>query len=249
MTEGPRWFYAVGDERIGPVAEAELRRWLAVGKIPPDTLVWAPGLEQWTPAEQVIDFRPGEEPEPEPATTPPPPPPSRPSPGHPSQLRPWVRYWARMLDLALFSFLVGLALDPVAGDFDPEQPDYAFLAVSFLLVVMLEALSVAIWGTTPGKALLRVRLRRADGTRLDLRQSVQRAFRVFVVGEGMLLPIVTIACMAFSFQRLMGRGLTWWDEVGRIRVEHGEVGLPRALIAGATIALIVWLSYDWSQAF
>ena len=152
-----------------------------------------------------------------------------------------------MMDLALFSFLVGLALDPVAADFDPENPDYGFLAVSFFLVVLLEAVSIALWGTTPGKALLRVRLRRRDGGRLTFRGSVERAFRVFVVGEGMLLPVVVVVCMAFSFQRLMSRGLTWWDEAGGVRVEHGHVGAPRAVIAGVVIAAIVWLSYDWTQ--
>lgn len=250
MDQGERWFYAHGGERIGPVSESELLRLLARETIPADTLVWAPGLDAWSPADQVLDFVIGL---PEAPVAPPPPPvPSVAAgplhdPEAAPQIRPWVRYWARMLDLSLYAALVDWLVSPFGRPFDPENPDYLFTTATLLLVVLLEVLVVRVAGTTPGKALLRVRLRRADGGRLSMADSLQRALRLFVVGEGMFLLFVSVACMAFSYQRLVNRGTTWWDQAGRLAVQHGHVGPARALVAAAVIAGLGWLNIDWSQ--
>jgi len=50
------WYYDLGGQRQGPVAEAELDRLLAAGTITTNTLVWCEGMENWTPMK---DARPG----------------------------------------------------------------------------------------------------------------------------------------------------------------------------------------------
>src|SRR6185369_16900415 len=47
-----RWHYLRGGVAIGPVSEAELRRLLATGALPPVTPVWQPLLPGWLPATQ-----------------------------------------------------------------------------------------------------------------------------------------------------------------------------------------------------
>jgi uncharacterized RDD family membrane protein YckC len=48
-----QWYYAVGDQRQGPVEQAEFERLVATGIIRDDTLVWRQGMAQWQPYSTV----------------------------------------------------------------------------------------------------------------------------------------------------------------------------------------------------
>ncbi len=50
------WYYAVGDERVGPVSESDIRDLIEAGTISPDTLVWNSGLSDWTAVGEVEIF-------------------------------------------------------------------------------------------------------------------------------------------------------------------------------------------------
>lgn len=47
------WFYAIGDERKGPVSEEALQKLARDGKINNDSLVWKEGMADWLPYAQV----------------------------------------------------------------------------------------------------------------------------------------------------------------------------------------------------
>jgi RsiW-degrading membrane proteinase PrsW (M82 family) len=51
-----RWFYAVGEERRGPVEKDELARMIADGKLRKTTLVWTRTLTDWAPAGEVAEL-------------------------------------------------------------------------------------------------------------------------------------------------------------------------------------------------
>ena len=48
-----QWYYAVGEQRQGPVAEAEFAQLVASGAIKPETLVWRQGMANWQPYSSV----------------------------------------------------------------------------------------------------------------------------------------------------------------------------------------------------
>lgn len=48
-----RWYYLDGEERLGPVDLAAMRRHVLDGTIGPDTLVWADGMPDWLPVSRV----------------------------------------------------------------------------------------------------------------------------------------------------------------------------------------------------
>src|ERR1700761_5018077 len=50
------WYYAANNEQKGPINESELKANLAGNQLPPDTLVWKEGMDNWTPANQVPAF-------------------------------------------------------------------------------------------------------------------------------------------------------------------------------------------------
>jgi hypothetical protein len=47
------WYYAVGNERKGPVDEATLA---GLGTLTPETLVWRHGMTGWMPAGRVPEL-------------------------------------------------------------------------------------------------------------------------------------------------------------------------------------------------
>jgi hypothetical protein len=49
------WYYAVGGEQKGPVAEAEIESMVRGGVVSPDTLVWVEGMPEW---RRVSDVKP-----------------------------------------------------------------------------------------------------------------------------------------------------------------------------------------------
>jgi len=62
------WFYAEGQEKRGPLPEAQMRALVAADTIKPGTLVWNAGLTQWKPARDTALFAaaaaaPGTEPQ------------------------------------------------------------------------------------------------------------------------------------------------------------------------------------------
>lgn len=51
------WYYAQENQQQGPVNEAELKEFLAVGKLPPTILVWKEGMANWAMANSLPEFQ------------------------------------------------------------------------------------------------------------------------------------------------------------------------------------------------
>lgn len=52
------WYYSRdGEEKVGPTPGDHLRAWIGSGQLNGDTLVWRPGMEDWTPIENVLELR------------------------------------------------------------------------------------------------------------------------------------------------------------------------------------------------
>ena len=77
------WYYAIGNERQGPVDDAELDRLIATRTVTPETLVWRAGMADWQPLAQA---RPRAVAPPAPVI-PPPPAPITPAAAQPTQPR------------------------------------------------------------------------------------------------------------------------------------------------------------------
>jgi hypothetical protein len=52
-----QWHYYLGGNSCGPVPEEQLVRFLASGNLPPDSLVWTEGMEEWLPAGQIPELQ------------------------------------------------------------------------------------------------------------------------------------------------------------------------------------------------
>ena len=223
-----QWYYAQNNQQHGPISEPLLVSLFESGQLAPDTLVWTEGLKDWAVARDVEGLIPL-------AYTPP-------VLSHTSvtigtehgpsgeQVRPWVRYWARMFDFFLFAFLGGATLGVV---YPPiiEIPEILFSILLLFAYAFVEPAMLAGWGTTPGKALLKIRLRNSDGSKLSYTDALSRSFDVFFKGVGIGIPIVQLITLIFAYNRLTKKGITSWDEGGNFKVSHQAIEAWRSIVA------------------
>jgi uncharacterized RDD family membrane protein YckC len=119
----------------------------------------------------------------------------------------------------------------------------AILNILVLLVgTVVVAASFALFGTTPGKAIFRISVRRADGSKLPFVVALVRELKVFVKGLGLGIPLVALITHIVGYTNLKNDGITSWDRDGGLVVSHQEVQAWRwiliVLFLAAAIGLI-----------
>ena len=149
----------------------------------------------------------------------------------PSQVRPWVRYWARMFDVYSFSLVGGVILAVVAPQFLEKQNDYALGMMLVFAWVFVEALLLSSFQTTPGKWLFKTKIALTSGSPINFSQALARSFKVWWRGFGTGFPIATMITMIIADGRLTRNGITSWDKDDGFYVEHETIGVPRVLVA------------------
>ncbi len=244
------WHFARDGQQHGPVAEEELRRLLDSGELPADALVWREGLDGWKPASEVAEWTtPPAPPGPAEAVSPYAPPTAAPTetpvpvPTSGDQARPWIRYWARTIDIFLFALLAGFVLGFIVPALF-EINDFVFNIVLLALMTFYEAACLALFSATPGKAMLRVRVTQPDGSRLTFGAALARAFRVLVRGLGVGIPLVALITQIVGYQNLTRDGITSWDRDGNVLVSHQTIPAWRGLlIVIGMVAAIAGLGY------
>jgi uncharacterized RDD family membrane protein YckC len=214
----------------GPYSLEQLQDMLDGGAVTFNDIVWVEGTEGWIPLNEVegIYLRPA------------------PELGGAlvedgPQTRPWVRYWARSIDIALICIIVGIPIGAVLPDeLNNRLVDQLIQFLAMTLWIPIEAALIATFGCTPGKALLRVRVSNKNGSNLSFGQALSRSFGVWLGGLGTgLIPLVTLVTCLVAHNRLSKKGVTPWDRDGRFNVTHRKVGIVRTLIAIGIFAVLI----------
>ncbi|MCV9965103.1 RDD family protein [Pararhizobium sp. BT-229] len=261
------WHYVMGQERLGPVSDEELRELIRSGTVTRDTLVWKQGFDGWKAAGDVLGAAIDETPPPIP--TPPPVPSAvrlskdepvasslpveRPStPGDLSgqgfQLAgPWPRFWARAIDVWLLGPLLAFLIALAAAFYSPATYVKIMATNATLwglllmpLVAILLAFLMATIGTTPGKAILGVRVNAVvDGNRLIF--FLIREVKVWVYGLGLGIPFVALFTQIYQCRRVAVGKPAGYDE-GFAMVEGAPSTFRVTLGALFAIILLVVLT-------
>jgi hypothetical protein len=111
---------------------------------------------------------------------------------------------------------------------DPDKTEW-LLPIDLALFIPIEAAFYRFFGTTPGKALMKVKLH----FRPNYTAAVRRAALVWMRGMGFGIPVINFFCMLFAYQRLFTLGVTSWDKEERIHVSYGPIGPWRVVLAVA----------------
>ena len=145
-------------------------------------------------------------------------------------VRPWMRFWARGLDVFLAQFVGGVCLGVLAvmGSPIPLWATPAVLALLFFLAWhVIEPLLLATWGTTPGKSLFRISVRTPDDRRPSLSAAAKRSFLVGLRGAGVGIPIIFLFTGIHAYRVLAKHKRATWDRDTNLEVFHGSFGAVR----------------------
>ncbi len=174
----------------------------------------------------------------------------------PTVNHPWRRFFARTLDQSLYS-LLWAALCLLGLRWNPEGLGGTLLSsyVSLGLMVLIEPILLSTWGSTPGKWIFGLVLRRRGGAKLTWGQAARRTWGVFRRGLGWGIPIYEIVrlvkcCMACS----RGEAMEWeeeldWDAEDQYYTIRDERGLRCAGFVGAQAAAWAALFLVVAQAY
>jgi uncharacterized RDD family membrane protein YckC len=146
-----------------------------------------------------------------------------------NSVRPWIRYWARYIDIFVFSLAFGIFLEI----FIPSALELSeiFLTVLILFVwVFAESALLSSWGTTPGKWLLKINIK-GQNEKIDFSSALNRSFAVWLKGLGLGIPIISIFTLISSYNHLAKEGVTIWDKDGHFTVTHKKIGAIRIIVA------------------
>jgi uncharacterized RDD family membrane protein YckC len=166
-------------------------------------------------------------------------------------VRPWIRCWARLFDMTVFSIifviLLGIMLPSL---FDPnlepqvQNSNNSGVAITSIFAwVFVEGFLLSSFGTTPGRWLFKTKLTLASGKSIKYSQALVRCFKVWVRGMGLGFPFVNLFTMFIEYRRLKRNRITSWDREENFVVTHEKIGVPRVLVAiGFLVTFLVFIT-------
>lgn len=127
---------------------------------------------------------------------------------------PWRRYFARMLDMSVYT-LIWDAFTDLVFNWNIENGLFINLMNSFVsvgIMLLVEPLLLAKLGTTLGKLVFGLIVRDLDGKKLTYKQGWDRTFGVFKKGIGYNIPIYNLLIMANRYEECKAQKLLPWEK-------------------------------------
>jgi len=142
--------------------------------------------------------------------------------------RPWVRFWARTLDLCLLYFVTGFMFGLLFPEFTNRMikagSPFAFGFFILPFVVIFEALIIACFENTPAKAILKTKITNPEGNSLSFVEALKRSFYIYFVGYAMGIPLISFATYFLQYKKLKKDKKTSWDNKYNLSVVHSHIG-------------------------
>ncbi len=164
-----------------------------------------------------------------------------------------VRRWlARQIDTVLLGG-IGWALLALLGNrfglwslgypsMELSQAPIIAVILLVLAALPLEAVLVGLLGRTPGRALLGLRVTDVHGAAPGLRAGAERAARVALYGQAMLVFPFVIFAYAVAGGSLVKNGRTHWDQALGLLVRTQPVGVNQWWTALVVLA-VAWAMF------
>lgn len=159
------------------------------------------------------------------------------------QVRPWVRFFARMLDIHLYSLLFASVSLLLIGRPSMLFVNYLINMTFPLIWVFIEPVFLSRWGATPGKLILSTRVIHQNGGYLTYKEALLRSMAVWFRGEAMYIPIVFLIANKTAYNNLTNAGSTTWDREGSFTVQHFRIGTLRIMMYIAIIAEVYYMAF------
>ena len=250
-----RTWIIIDGEKSGPFDIAQIARRLESGDLKPETYGWIEGMREWQPLSTIPQFsescRQAQTPTPPPLpavvfdSTAPPSTAHWQIPASTMQEKTAIlirRFFARWFDMLLWSSAYMCALQLSGSDLKSLMMSFWFNYTMMIVWLLIEAAMIHAWGSTPGKALLGLRVRRADGRALRVGLSLLRSIRVYLMGMGMSHPLLLPLCHGFSWWFVRKHGAALWDGAVGVRVTMQPIQVWRWVIYALAAFFIMQIS-------
>lgn len=159
----------------------------------------------------------------------------------PTECSAFRRFFARMFDEMLVRVLIASGLC-LAGINLAAVSSFVVSLAAVVLLAFVEPLFLRLWGTTPGKALLGMRLTGPDGKNMPYTEGLARYFLMMWYGQGFEIPIWSLIQGYRSARRC------WNDEPQPWDVEVAYVSKPFRARYGVGLVLAALLVVTAGEA-
>lgn len=230
-------FWLVEDgEKTGPHQAYEVRQRIEEGELSPDTLGWHRDQEEWLPLAEIPTFQGEFEKSVEPQIPVAPPP-------LPNASATWggaiLRFLARWVDLLLYKGITYVTLSLLGLNLVIVRQSAWFFPVFVLAFLLCETWFLRQWGSTPGKWLGGIKLKHRGKPRISWAAGMTRTLRVYVMGIGMTIPVLSVICQLFSLWFLVKKKQTLWDMRTAVEVKIPEFRPERSLLVFFTAFILM----------
>lgn len=160
---------------------------------------------------------------------------------------PWRRFFARSLDIAVYSgiwscflalaFHVNLSNRGTGGNFLDT-------CATLIMMLLLEPLQLSVFGTTLGKWILGLSVTDNEDRRLKLSQAFNRTWQVFVYGMGLNIPIYYLYRSWKSYEACVTGVTQEWEYDSNLVLRDEKIWRTIVYIGARTVlvAVIVFAS-------
>ncbi len=164
-----------------------------------------------------------------------------------SQVYPWRRYWARIFDITFIMpiYIFIIALFSPGLNYSISRMD-SFIGGTLLLLfylIFFEPMMLSSFGTTPGKALLGIKIRALSGKKISYTTAMRRGSLLWLNGMGIGIPLIAFFTMIIAYNKLKRNGITSWDEKCGISVIHDQLSIFRVILF---IAIFIFCIFIWA---
>jgi len=135
---------------------------------------------------------------------------------------PWARYWAKMVDMGVF-LVLSLIVMSMLG-WNGESLDIWAWALWITLFPLIEAVLIARFAGTPGKAVFGIKVTDAQAGKLPLKASVVRSYGAVLFGSALCLPLLSFGANILAWRAYRKTGLTRWDRHAKASVRARPTG-------------------------
>jgi uncharacterized RDD family membrane protein YckC len=154
---------------------------------------------------------------------------------------PWRRFFARSLDLGLYSVLVltiGYYVFKISFSNDPLS-NVLDTFFACLIMLALEPLMLSTLGTTPGKWIFGLVVRDQSGHRLSFLGAFRRTFGVFSRGLGFSIPLYNLYRQYTSYKTCQAGQVLSWDEGLSYRIKDTNGFRFIGLFGGWVLIIVI----------
>jgi len=248
MHQEGEWWYVKEGKRQGPVSPEALEALLLSGGVGPNTRVWRRGMEAWTKIASVADLQevlkscppPIDDGDSEPQLAIPVAD-VKPVIQETTAASPVARLFARQIDFMILGGAAWFCVGYFFPGFDWSIFDNA--AVSSMATIfaglIVEVPVMAFIGTTPGKAIFGITVRKLDGSRLGFGEVAMRNAYLWAQGLGLGIPIVALFFMWKSYKVAKTGARNSWDDPDMVNVRQKPISNWRQVFGYASFVVLL----------